>query len=66
MDEHAFATYFDVHQGYRVEVYGGSGKVRGICVWVKMKPPRIGPQVLVLCSIYQDSILGTMFLPTAI
>ena len=34
-------------------------------VWVKIKPPGIGPQVLVLGSIYQGSILGTDLCPTA-
>ena len=29
-----------------------------IWVWVKIKPPGIGPQVLVHASIYQGSILG--------
>ena len=32
-----------------------------IRVWVKIKPPKIGPQVLVHVSTYQDSILGTYF-----
>ena len=41
--------------------------VRQICgladiwVWVKIKPPGIGPQVLVRVSIYQGFILGTYF-----
>ena len=30
-------------------------------VWVKLKPPGIGPQVSVLGSIYQGFILGTYF-----
>ena len=30
-------------------------------MWVKMKPPGIGPQVLVLGSIYQGFVLGTYF-----
>ena len=30
-------------------------------VWVKIKPPGIGPQVLVIVSIYQGAILGTYF-----
>ena len=30
-------------------------------VWVKIKPPGIGPQVLVLVSIYQGSIVDTYY-----
>ena len=30
--------------------------------WVKMKRPGIGPQVLVIGSMYQGSVLGTRFL----
>ena len=32
-----------------------------VWVWVKIKAPGIGPQVLVHVSIYQSSILGTYF-----
>ena len=34
---------------------------RVIWVWVKIKPPGIGPQVLVMGSIYEGSILGAHF-----
>ena len=30
-------------------------------LWVKIKPPGIGPLVLVIVSIYQGSILGSYF-----
>ena len=32
-----------------------------IRLWVKNKPPGIGPQILVHVSIYEGSILGTDF-----
>ena len=32
-----------------------------IWVWVKIRPPGIGPQILVFSSIYQGSILGAYF-----
>ena len=32
-----------------------------IWVWVKIRPPGIGPRVLVIVSIYQGAISGTFF-----
>ena len=40
-----------------------SGTKRIIWIWVRIKPPGIGLQVLVLVSIYQGSIWGTYFDP---
>ena len=47
--------------GEGLEANAETERPRGMWVWVKIKPPGIGPQVLVQGSMYHGSILGTDF-----
>ena len=49
-------------RGWVPQISDSCERVRGVWVWVKMKPPGIGPQVLVLGSLYQGFLFYQGFI----
>ena len=60
LDEELVAELLEERHCFRHGHIGLEGQVVK-WVWVKIKPPGCGPQVLVLGSIYQGSILAAHF-----